>query len=64
VPNSLADVDERVAVAVEQLGRERPGTDTGRVGLGDPDDAVDVTRAEAGAGAGAAGGRVRRGDVG
>ena len=59
-----SDVDEPVAVGVGQLGGERPGTDAGRVGLGDPDDAVDVAGAEAGAGARPAGGRVGRGDVG
>ena len=58
-----ADLDEPVAVGIGELGRERPGPDPGRVGLGDPDDAVDVARAEAGAGARAAGGRVRRRDV-
>ena len=60
----LADVDERVAIDVEQLGRERSGTDTGGVGLGDPDDPIDVARPETRADAGTAGGRVRRGHVG
>ena len=46
-----ADVDQRVAVGVGQLGRERAGADARRVRLGDADDAVDVARPEAGAGA-------------
>ena len=58
-----ADVDQRVAVGVEQLGRERAGADAGGVRLGDADDPVDVARPDAGADAGAAGGRVRRRDV-
>ena len=45
-----------------QLGRERPGADPGDVGLGDADDPVDVAGPDAGAGARAAGHRVRRGD--
>jgi hypothetical protein len=57
------DLDQRVAVLVEQLGRERSRPDAGRVGLGDPDDPVDVARAETRARAGASGGRIRRGDV-
>ena len=56
-----APLDQEVADAVEQLGRERPGADAGRVRLGDADDPVDVARPDAGAGAGAAGHRVRRG---
>ena len=62
-PELAADVDETIAVSIGQLGREGSGTDTGRVGLGDADDAVDVPRPEPGARARPAGGRVRRGDV-
>ena len=39
-----ADVDEAFPVVVEQFGRERPGADPRGVGLGDPDDAIDVAR--------------------
>ena len=56
----LADIDERVAVVIEQLGRERPGPDTRGVRLGDPDDPVDVAGPETGACARTAGGRVGR----
>ena len=60
----VAPVDEQVAGLVEQLGGERPGADAGDVGLGDADDPVDVHGADAGPGAGTAGHRVRRRDVG
>ena len=62
-PELAADVDEAVAVVVGELGGERSGADAGRVGLGDPDDAVDVPRPEPGAGARSARGRVGRRDV-
>ena len=57
----VTDVDEGIADLVSELGGERSGTDTGRIGLGDTDDTVDVPRADASAGAGAAGDRIRRG---
>ena len=53
-----ADVDELVAELVEQLGGERAAADAGGVRLGDADDAGEVARADAGADARAAGGRV------
>ncbi len=59
-----ADAAQRLAVLVEELRRERARADTGRVGLEDADDAADLRRAHAGAGAGAARGRVRGGDEG
>jgi len=40
------------AEVVGEFGRERSGTDTGRVAFGDADDAADVARSEACAGAG------------
>ena len=49
-------------VFVEQLGGERPFAHSGDVGLGDADHTVDLRGSDAGAGAGAACGRVRRGD--
>ena len=52
----------RVAEVVVELGRERAGADAGRVRLRDAPDLVDVLRADAGAGAGAAGHEVRAGD--
>src|SRR5690606_20171873 len=48
---------------VEQLGRERAGTDAGGVGLGDAEDVVQEQRAETGAGGGAASSGVGAGDV-
>ena len=44
------------------LAGERPGADAGQVGLGDAEHAVDPGRADAEAGAGAAGDRVGAGD--
>jgi hypothetical protein len=44
----VTHLDERLAVGVEQFGREGSGTDPRCVRLGDPDDAIDVARAEAG----------------
>ena len=58
-----ADVDEAIAVVVGQLGRERAGTDPGRVRLRDPDDTIDVARTEPGAGARPARRRVGGRDV-
>ena len=49
---------------VVELGREGPGADPGRVGLGDAPDLVDVGGPDAGADAGGAGDRVRGGDEG
>ena len=57
-----AGLAQELAVGVEQLGRERPLADPGRVGLEDRDDAVDPGRRDAGAGAGTARGRVGRRD--
>ena len=48
-PELAADVDERVAVGVEQFGGERPGPDAGGVRLGDADHPADVAGPEAGA---------------
>ena len=64
VPNSRAAVDEQIAdlVALGQLGRERARADARRVRLHHADDALDVARADAGAGADRAGHRVARGD--
>ena len=53
---------QALAVVVEQLGRERAAADPGRVGLHDADDPLDAGRPDAGAGRGAAGDRVGRGD--
>ena len=50
-----------LAVVVEQLGRERALADAGGVRLDDADDAGDLGRRDARAGAGAAGRRRRRG---
>ena len=61
VPYSPPDFADGVAEVVVELGRERAGADAGGVGLGDPPDLVDVLRADAGAGAGAAGHDVGRG---
>src|SRR5690606_5590404 len=49
---------------VEQFGRERTGTNTGGVGLGDTEDVVQVQRTETGTGSGTAGRGVGTGDVG
>ena len=57
-----ADLAQGLAELVEQLGRERAGADAGRVGLEDADHPVDLRRADAGARARAARGRVGRGD--
>ena len=61
-PVLVSDIDEVVADLVEQLGRERTGTDSRDVRLRNADDAFDVARADTGAGARAAGHRVGRGD--
>jgi hypothetical protein len=53
--------DEVIADVIEQFGGERARTDTGHVGLGDADDPRDVSGADTGAGARAAGNRIRRG---
>jgi hypothetical protein len=53
---------DAVAELVVELGRERPGADAGRVGLHDAHDLVDLARADAAAGAGAAGDRARARD--
>ena len=45
----VAALDHLLADLVVELGREGPGADPGRVGLGDPPDLVDVGRADAGA---------------
>ena len=57
----VAHVHEVVADLVEQFGGERSGTHAGDVGLGDPDDPVDVARSDTRARARAAGHRIRRG---
>ena len=64
VPNSRPTSTRRSPSASSELRRERSGAHAGGVGLGDPDDAVEVARPQSGACAGAAGGRVRRRDVG
>ena len=61
-PVLVADIDEVVADLVEQLGGERTRADSRDVRLRDTDDALDVARADTGAGARAAGHRVGRGD--
>ena len=59
-PELVAALDEQVAGLVAELGRERARAHPGDVGLGDPDDPVDVARSESRAGAGAPGDGVRR----
>ena len=60
----LANPSERLAVVVEELGHEGAGADPGGVGLGDPDDTIDVARAESCSHACAARRGVGRRDVG
>ena len=62
VPYSWPALEHLPADVVVELGRERPGADPGRVGLGDPPDLVDVGRPDAGADRRRAGDRVRGGD--
>ena len=54
-PELAAALRDPAAGLVEQLGRERPGSHAGRVGLHDADDLVHLERADAATGAGAAG---------
>ena len=58
----LALLADQLADLVEQLGRERPLADAGRVGLGDAEHVADGARAEARAGRGLAGDGVGGGD--
>src|SRR5205823_8901267 len=58
----VASLDEQLTLLVEQLGRERPRADARHVRFGDPDDALDVAWADAGARASASRTRVRRRD--
>src|SRR5581483_8833380 len=60
----VALVADGLADVVVQLGRERAGADAGGVGLDDAQHVVELARADAGAGGGAAGGGVAAGDVG
>ena len=60
-PELVAALGDARADLVVQLGRVRPRADARRVGLHDADDLVDLERADAAAGARAAGDRVGRG---
>ena len=60
----VAAAAQELAGRVGQLARERAAADPRGVGLEHADGAVDPRRRHAGAGAGAAGGRVGAGDVG
>ena len=60
----VALLQQVAAGLVVELGREGPGADARRVGLDDAEHVVDLERADAAAGAGAAGDGVARGDEG
>ena len=64
VPNSWPRSTRRSPTSSNSSVGNGPGADPRAVGLGDADDPVDVARADAGAGARAAGHRVRRRDEG
>ena len=63
-PVLVTPVDQGLADLVGELRRERSAAHPGDVGLGDPDDLVDVARPDARPGAGAAGDRVGGGHEG